>query len=224
MPLRRRGEEEAAALVICEQVHREQREAARLFKPAQLAGGDMKLVEAVRNVRVVVEVPGAGGTAVAVAPTQTARLSKAARAGSRRVRVPVDPVGTIQATSRLGERGERKAVPRGDRLVVQPGLRSDVPGIEQAFAQLRVELATDDRAAVLERLQELRRGRPLRRPRVRQSLDAVGVSVLRGGERSLDQEQVAEHVLERLLGDLAIALLPVTSQPWRYAGASSALS
>ena len=54
-----RREEEAAALVVSEQLDREQRQPARLLEPAQLAGGDVQLVEPVRDVRVVVEEAGA---------------------------------------------------------------------------------------------------------------------------------------------------------------------
>jgi hypothetical protein len=44
-------------------------------------------------------------------------------------------------------------------------------------------------------------------PGVREALNAVGVRVLRRGEAALGQTQVAQHVLERLLGDFAVALV-----------------
>ena len=47
----------------------------------------------------------------------------------------------------------------------------------------------------------------LRRPREGQALDAVGVGVLRRGEAALGQGELAQHVVERLLDDLAVALL-----------------
>ena len=56
-----RREEEAAALVVSKQLDGEQRQAARLLEPAQVAGGDVQFVEPVRDVRVVVEVAGARG-------------------------------------------------------------------------------------------------------------------------------------------------------------------
>ena len=52
-------EEEAAALVVGEELDGESREASRLLEPAQLARRDVQLVEPVRDVRVVVEVAGA---------------------------------------------------------------------------------------------------------------------------------------------------------------------
>ena len=70
------------------------------------------------------------------------------------------------------------------------------------------QLAADDRTAVLERLEQRRDLRPhlVRGPRVGQTLDAVRVRVLRRGERALRQRQVAEHVLDRLLDDLPVAV------------------
>ena len=72
--------------------------------------------------------------------------------------------------------------------------------------KLGIELAADDRASVLERLEQLRGHALFLRPRVRQSLDAVRVGVLRRRERAVRQQQVAEHVLDRLLDHLAVAL------------------
>ena len=60
---------------------------------------------------------------------------------------------------------------------------------------------------MLERLQQLGRRALLRRPRVREPFDAVGVSVLRGGEAAARQPQLAHHVVEGLLRDYAVALL-----------------
>ena len=98
--------------------------------------------------------------------------------------------------ARLGERGERQPVPGGDRLVVAAGCGRCRALREQARAQLRVELAADDRAAVLERLEQLGGDALVLRPRVRQPLDAVGVGVLRRGEAALRQREVAEQVLD----------------------------
>ena len=63
-----RREEEAAALGIAEQLDRGEREPPRLAQPAQVAGRDVQLVEAVRDVRVVVEVRRVLGLAVAERP------------------------------------------------------------------------------------------------------------------------------------------------------------
>ena len=72
----------------------------------------------------------------------------------------VEPVGALEPPRRLGERGEREAVPGGERLVVEARLRPQRALGEQPRAQLRVELAADDRAAVLERQRAARRARP----------------------------------------------------------------
>ena len=48
--------------------------------------------------------------------------------------------------------------------------------------RVAVKLAADDEPAVLEGLQDVARHGVLRRPRERQTLDAFGVRVLRGGE------------------------------------------
>ena len=45
-------------------------------------------------------------------------------------------------------------------------------------------------------------------PGVRQTFDAVRVGVLRGGEATFREPEVAGHVVERLLGDAPVALLP----------------
>ena len=51
-------------------------------------------------------------------------------------------------------------------------------------------------------------GAPSRaRPGERQALDAVGVGVLRRGEAAALERELAQHVLDRLLDDLAVALL-----------------
>ena len=59
----------------------------------------------------------------------------------------------FEPAPRFGERGERKPVPRRDHLVVAERLRSLRTTLEQLGARLLVELAADDEAAVLERLQ-----------------------------------------------------------------------
>ena len=56
------------------------------------------------------------------------------------------------------------------------------------------------------------------------ALDALGVRVLGRREAALGEPQLADEVVERLLGDSPVALLSGDDQPWRYAPASSALS
>ena len=69
-----RRQEEPAVRLVREELDREQRESARLLEPAQLAGRDVQLVEAVRDVRVVVEEAGSAHTAVAQAAVEAAAI------------------------------------------------------------------------------------------------------------------------------------------------------
>ena len=72
---------------------------------------------------------------------------------------------------------------------------------KQALAGLLVELAAQHEAAVLERLEQLL-GRALAgRPGEGQPLDAVGVGVLRRGEAAAVERELAQHVVERPVGD-----------------------
>src|SRR5439155_23597222 len=141
-----------------------------------------QLVQAVSYARIVLEVAGAGGAAVAeAAPEATVRRERPeqeAREASRRVQ----PVLPVEPPPRFRERGEQQTVPGGDRLVVASGLRPTLPDLEQPRAQVGIELPADHRAPVLERVQELRRNALLLRPGEREPLDPVGVGVLRGGE------------------------------------------
>ena len=176
-----RREEEAAVLVVGEQLDREQREPPRLLEPAQLAGRDVQLVEAVRDVGVVVEEArparasarggcGRGARSTRHRPEQ--ELAERARL--------VDPVRRARAAAR-----PRPAPPaRGRSTRRSPCRRAPAAAARRATAEqprprLRVERAAQDEAAVLERLEQLL-GRALaRRPGVGQPLDAVGVGVLR---------------------------------------------
>ncbi len=65
------------------------------------------------------------------------------------------PVRPVEPPRRLCEPGEREPVPRRDRLVVETRLRALLAGREQLRAERTVQLAADDEAAVLERLQQL---------------------------------------------------------------------
>ena len=163
----------------------------------------MQLVEAVRDVRVVVEVGGVLRPAVAGRPPERIYGEQLAELDGRR-----EHVAALEPARALGQRGEREAVPRRDHLVVQAWLRALLSNREQPLARLFVELAPQDRATVLERLQQLGRSTFVRRPRVRQPFDAVGVGVLRRGEAASRQAQLAQHVLERTLRHLAESLLP----------------
>ena len=93
-----------------------------------------------------------------------------------------------------------------------PGCGRVVAELEQSRLQLRVELAAEHEAAVLERQQKLggdpRRGRFLRAPRVGEPFDAVGVRVLRRGEPSFRERELAKDVVERLLDDASPPLVP----------------
>src|SRR5207302_5793439 len=64
-------EEEAAVLLIGEEIDGEARKPVRLVQPAGGAGRDVQLVEAVRDVRVVLEVAGSLGDTLAPGSVQT---------------------------------------------------------------------------------------------------------------------------------------------------------
>ena len=91
----------------------------------------------------------------------------------------VDPV---ESTARLGERGQRKAVPRSDRLVIAERLRSQLTLLEEPRTGLGIELAANDEPTVLEGLQKVAGNVVGFGPCVRQSLDAVRVGILRRGK------------------------------------------
>src|SRR5215213_10290707 len=112
-----------------------------------------------------------------------------------------------QSSRGLGERGEQQAVPRGDDLVVARRLRPAFALLEQPRAQLGIELTADDGAPVLERLQQLLRNALVGGPRECEPFDAVRVRVLRRREAAVRQRELAEDVRERLLHDLAVALV-----------------
>jgi hypothetical protein len=119
----------------------------------------------------------------------------------------VDVGRPVEPPPRLREGRDRQAVPRGDDLVVTRRLGPLVAELEELRAQLWIELAANHASAVLEWLKELRRHTFVLRPGVRQPLDAVGVSVLRGGEAATLDRELAQHVVERLLDELAVARL-----------------
>ena len=190
-----RGEKEAAVLLVGEELDRESREPVRLVEPARLSGRDVELEEPVRHVRVVVEIAGSAGAAIAVAaPKPAVVVGERAEQELPQRSSGVDPVGPLEAAPGFGECGERKPVPRRDRLVVTERLRALLSDLEEAGAQVLVELAADDRASVLERLQQLGRHALVLRPCERQPFDAVRVRVLRGCEAAFGEQQLAEQI------------------------------
>ena len=77
-----RREEETAALLVGEELDREQREPVSLEEPADLAGRDMQLEQPICDIRVVVEVPAATCPFV-TRERRSLPFSEAARAGNR---------------------------------------------------------------------------------------------------------------------------------------------
>ena len=176
-------EEEAAVLLVGEELDREPRQPVRLAQPAQLARRDVQLEQPVRDVRVVVEIAVPARAALAEAAPQPAVRSR--ERAEEEVAEPacrLDPVRPLEPPPGLRERREREPVPRRDRLVVAQRLRALLADREQPRTRRLVELAADDRAAVLERLEQLGGSAFLLGPGERQPLDAVRVGVLRRGE------------------------------------------
>ncbi len=168
----------------------------------------MELVEPVGDVGVIVEEAdpaGAPGAAAAQEPALT--VGERAEQELRDRPGLLDEVGPCKPPPRFRERRQGEPVPGRDRLVVERRLRAARAKLEQARASLRVQLAAQDETPVLEGLEQLLRSTFARRPRVGEALDPVGVRVLRGGEAALLEPQRAEHVLDRLLRDLAVALV-----------------
>ena len=154
-----RRQEEAAVHVVGEEIDRKQREPVRLVQPAELAGRDMQLVEPVRDVRVVLEVAGPLRDAVSPGSVQPLAVGERAEQELGELARGVEPVVALEPPPRFRERGEHEPVPGGDRLVVAQRLRPLLPHREQPRALVVGELAAQDVAPVLEREQELRRGR-----------------------------------------------------------------
>ena len=190
-----------------EELDGEAGEAVRLLEPAELARRDVQLEQAVRDVGVVLEVARALGLAGAERAVQAVvRRERAEQELAERAR-RLEVVGALEPAARLGKRGQGEPVPGRDRLVVAQRLRSLLADLEQPRALVVAQVAADDRAPVLERLQQLLAHAFVGRPREGQPLDAVRVRVLRRGEAALGQPQLAEHVVERLLGHAPVALV-----------------
>src|SRR6266540_5540680 len=200
-----RCQEEAAALLVAEQRDRKDRKPARLLEPPQLSCRNVQLVEAVGHVCVILEHTCVLRLARAPAAEKPPfRGRERAEEELRESTSSFEIVGSIAASARLRKRGQRKPVPRCDRLVVAERLRPQLTLVEEPCTGLGIELSTNDEATVLERLQELPRNVVGFGPRVRQPLDAVGVGVLRRGEAAFGQPQLAQHVVESLFGDLPV--------------------
>ena len=92
-------------------------------QPAQLAGRDVELEQAVRRVCVVVEEALAAHPALAPRTREPAVVPRErAEQELPRARQP-QPVGPLEPPARLGQRRQGEAVPRGEHLVVEAGLR-----------------------------------------------------------------------------------------------------
>ena len=177
------------------------REPVRLEQPARVAARDVQLHQPVCDVGVVLEVTRSLRDAVppgAVQPAVRCRQIAEEKAGQLGCR--------LDAPS-LGERREHQAVPGGDRLVVAERLRPLLAQRVQPLARVLVELAAQNEAAVLERLQQFLRRAFARRPRERQPLDTFGVGVLRRGEPAALERELAQHVVDRQVGDPPVALV-----------------
>ena len=219
-------EEEAAALLVGEELDREPREPVRLPQPAQLARRDVQLEQPVGDVRVVVEVARRRWCGPRESCAAAGRpLPRAGRGGTR-------PAGAPPRSSPAGRAAARP--PRAPRARARSTMRSPcrraaasaaAPGSRAAATRVAlVDIAADDRAAVLERLEQLGGSAFLLGPGERQPLDAVGVGVLRRGEPALGQQQLAQHVLDRLARDLAIAVRAGDQPAVQVRRGSSALS
>src|SRR2546423_15699868 len=95
-------EVEAAALLVGEELDREAGQPVRLLEPAQLSGRDMELVEPVRDVGVVLEVPGNARPAGTPAAKETSVVTR--ERAEQEVREPprcVEPGVPPDATTRL---------------------------------------------------------------------------------------------------------------------------
>src|SRR5258705_8404101 len=201
-----RRQEEAAALLVAEQRDGKNRAPARLLEPLQLSCRNVQLVETVRHVCVVLEhacvLRLAGAPAAEEPPIRGRELTEEELCESAS---SFEIVTSFEATARLRQRGQRKSVPRSDRLVVAEWLRPQLALREEPCTGLGIELAANDEATMLERLQELARNVVCFGPRVRQSLDAVRVGVLCRREAAFGQPQLAQHVVEGLFRYLPVA-------------------
>ena len=95
----------------------------RLEQPAELARRDVELEQAVGDVRVVVEVPGAARTTVASRAQESSVFGQRPEQELADAAGDLEPVVALEAVRGLGERRQREPVPGGEDLVVAEGLR-----------------------------------------------------------------------------------------------------
>ena len=158
--------EEAAVLLVGEEVDREPREPVRLLEPAQLAGRGMQLEQPVRDVGVVLEEPGALRDAVAPGAVQPPLRRRerpeqelAERARPRRS-TPARPSTRPHSASAASV----EPVPGRDRLVVARAASAAARAARRAAAACASSSSpAQDEAAALERVQQLVRELRLRR-------------------------------------------------------------
>src|SRR5262249_27981283 len=159
--------------VVGKELDGEERETARLVQPARIAGRDVKLVEAVRDVCVVLEVARPFCDAVTPGSMESLAVRKRTKQELRERSRRVEPLRALEHPARLGERGEHQAVPGSDRLVVTERPRPFVSLLQQRDTFLFGEEAADDESTVLERLQQVGARDLVRSPGERESFDAV---------------------------------------------------
>ena len=199
-------------LVVGEELDSEEREPPRLEQPAELARRDVEL-DAARarrsrsrrgsRSRSCVR---RGSSAAGVRPPR-----RAGRGGTRRAAEP----RRASPRARAGSRPRRAPPARGRSTRRAPCRRGTAAAACRARRGRRSRSSGSSSPRTMKRpcsnSSSSSRGESdgrclLRRPRVRQPLDAVGVGVVRGRERAVRQRELAQHVPERLLDDLAVAL------------------
>ena len=208
-------------LVVGEELDREQREAVRLAQPARVAGRDVQLDQAVGDVGVVLEVAGSLRDAVAPRAVQAAvrRRERPEQELARARRPASTPAG-------LRERGQHQPVPRRDRLVVARAASAAARAASNSRA--RVASSSSPRSTKRPSSNGCSSSSGAPSPgaqRERQPLDAVGVGVLRRGEAAAVERELAQHVVDRRVGDLrGSALAEARARRAGRRDASSALS
>ena len=191
-------------LLVPEKLDGEPGQAVRLLEPAKLARCDVELQQPVGGVGVVLQEARVLRPPVAVAPEQPAFVIRE-RAEQELADPPcgVEEVAAFEAAAGLGKRCQGEAVPRGDRLVVPGGLRPLLAELPEPAPEVLVELAADDRAAVLEGLEQLL-GAPSSAVHVNVSPSTPSVSAsCAEAKAALREGELPEDVVEGLLGDLA---------------------
>ena len=132
-------DEEATALRVAEPFPSMTSEQPRLLEPAKLAGGEVELEVAVRDIRVVLEIPVDLRLAVPVAPEEPPfGIGHPLSQEERQPVCDLEVVGAGEHAACLGERRQGEAVPGGDGLVVSQRLRPSHPSLEQLLAGGRV--------------------------------------------------------------------------------------